>query len=62
MMKYTTSYGTVIPANVMRRVADRLKAGEDWQLVGEEELRDIIPQHDDDLSELNEVITVAEEC
>ena len=55
-----TSNGTVIPDHVVRKVAERLEAGEDWQVVGTEELRQYIPEHDDDLSELNEVIEAAE--
>lgn len=61
MRAFTTSNGTVIPAHLMQRVADRLGRGEDWQKVGTELLRDVIPVGEDDLSELNEVLTAAED-
>ena len=44
----------------MEAVCKRLAAGEDWQRVGVEELRPLIPEHDDDLGELNEILCEAE--
>lgn len=58
---FTTSYGRTIAAHRMRVVTDRLYSGEDWQSVGTEELRDMIPEHPEDLSELNEILSEAEE-
>ena len=53
--KYTTGYGTVIPARVIAEIRNRILDGEDWQLTQQECLRDIIPVHEDDHIEANEV-------
>lgn len=45
----------------MARSQARLVAGEDWQLVATEELRRSIPDHDDDLSEVQEVLSEIED-
>jgi hypothetical protein len=58
---FETSYGRVIPGAVMRKVARRMSNGEDWQRVAVDELRSLIPGHDDDLDELNEVLSEVEE-
>lgn len=60
-MKFTTSQGTTIPSAVMLTVRQRLNAGEDWQRVANEELREWIPEHDEDLSEVNEVLSECEQ-
>jgi len=41
--------GTVIPADVMRRIAYRLSCGHDWQTVQQEELGDLLDPDDPDL-------------
>lgn len=59
MKAFTTTKGRTIPPRVVLAVADRLHAGEDSQKVMTEELRDYIPEHEDDLDEANEVINHA---
>ena len=60
LASFTTENGTTIPGWAMDRVCSRLFKSEDWQRVGTEELRRFIPQGEDDLSELNEVLTECE--
>lgn len=54
MNAFTTSAGNTIPALAMRRAAARIN--EDWQRVANEELREFIPESEDDLDEVMEVI------
>ena len=56
----TTTYGTTIPKRAIEAVCRRLKTGEDHQRIATEELRDFIPAHDDDLSEVSEVMNYCE--
>jgi hypothetical protein len=62
MPAYTTTHGNTIPARAIRATIARLKQGDDWQRVATEELRDYIPEHDDDLSEANEVLSHCEQA
>lgn len=61
MHDFITSNNNTIPARVMERVKQRLANDEDWQLVATEELRKYIPEGEDDLSELNEVLSACEQ-
>ena len=61
MHDFITSNNNTIPARVMERVKQRLANDEDWQLVATEELRRYIPEGEDDLSELNEVLSACEQ-
>lgn len=61
MKPFTTSYGTTITAATMQRVVDRTLAGEDWERILNEEIRDPIPEHDDDMEEAMEVLREGEE-
>jgi len=58
--QFVTSYGRTIPCLLMMRVARELQADRDWQDVATRLLRNVIPDHDDDLEELNEVLAEAE--
>jgi len=58
---FKTSFGREIPGHIMAKVVDQLAADKDWQDVATYTLRPFIPDHDDDLSEVNEVLTEAEE-
>lgn len=57
MKPYTTRYGRTIPPRVLRRVVDRLKEHDDFHRIMQEELRDPIPVHDEDLDEAYEVMS-----
>jgi len=54
-MTYTTNYGTKITGRVLETIKERIKADHDWQRIITDELRDVIPVHDEDLDEANEV-------
>lgn len=57
---FNTSNGGLIPASVMTRCVYGMAKGEDWQKIATEWIRPYIPVHDDDLSELNEVLAEVE--
>lgn len=57
---FTTSFGREISANVMARVGAELAADRDWQDVATRILRPLLPAHEDDLSEVNEILAEAE--
>jgi hypothetical protein len=57
---YTTCYGTTIPSRFLRAAAERILQGDDWQRIMNEELRDAIPQHEEDYDEANEVYNYIE--
>ena len=59
-MTYTTSYGTKITGRVLETIKERIKADHDWQRIITDELRDVIPVHDEDLGEANEVYNFVE--
>jgi hypothetical protein len=59
-MTYTTSYGTKITSRVLETIKERIKADHDWQRIITDELRDVIPVHDEDLGEANEVYNFVE--
>lgn len=48
---FTTSRDSVIPGSAMARVEERIRKLEDWELILNEELREHIPEHADDLEE-----------
>ncbi len=57
---FETSYGTHVGASRMGEVVHRLREGEDWQRIANEELIDVIPQGPNMVSEMNEVICEAQ--
>ena len=58
---FTTSFGRTIPAPTMARIANELVADKDWQDVATRLLRPLLPAHDEDLEEVNEVLAEAEQ-
>ncbi len=48
MKTYTTRFNRTIPAHVMQTVRDRVHNLDDWQTIMTDELRDYIPEHEDD--------------
>jgi hypothetical protein len=60
MEAYTTSNGTKITGRVLETIKERIKADHDWQRIITDELRDVIPVHDEDLGEANEVYNFVE--
>lgn len=57
---YTTNYGTRIPGRVIGEVGADILAGVDYQKTITDHLRDLIPAHDEDLEEANEVYNYVE--
>lgn len=57
---YTTNYGTIIPGRVIGEVGEDILAGVDYQKTQTDHLRDLIPAHDEDLEEANEVYNYVE--
>lgn len=57
---YTTNYGTIIPGRVIGEIGAEIYAGVDDQKTMNDHLRDLIPAHDDDLEEANEVYNYVE--
>jgi hypothetical protein len=51
---FETSDGIVVPALIMQRIVDRLRADEDWQAIASELLHPFVPEGED------EVLTEAE--
>lgn len=62
MEDFVTSRATVVPARVMREIKKRLEVDEDWQAVATDLLRPLIPDGEDDLDEVNEVLRAVEEA
>jgi len=60
MKPFTTSYGRTISGFVMARITADLAADKDWQEVATYLLRPLIPEHEEDLEEVNEVLREAE--
>jgi hypothetical protein len=52
---YETRFGRVFPSRVLETVIGRIREDHDSQRVITEELRDLIPVHDEDLDEAMEV-------
>lgn len=57
---FVTSFGRAIPGLIMEKVTEELAADKDWQEVATRLLRPLIPEHDEDLEEVNEVLSEAE--
>jgi len=55
MKPYTTSRGTKISQRILCDLMDSISKGDDYQRSITDHLRDVIPVHDDDLDEANEV-------
>ena len=60
MDNYTTTYGTVITPGILRAVKADILGGVDYQKTITDHLRDLIPAHDEDLEEANEVYNYVE--
>jgi hypothetical protein len=52
---YTTKYGTIIPGRVIGEIGAEIYAGVDYQKTITDHLRDLIPDHDQDLEEASEI-------
>lgn len=61
MNTYTTRHGREIPKRALREVVRRIRAGDDFQDIITDELREFIPEHDEDLDEATEVFNHCEE-
>lgn len=57
---YTTRYGTTIPASTLRKIRHDVLNGVDYQQTETDHLRDLIPEHDQDMDEASEVISYVE--
>lgn len=57
---FTTSFGRTISGYTMTKVAEELAADRDWQDVASRLLRPVVPEHEEDLEEINEVLSEAE--
>lgn len=60
MRDFTTASGITIPGATMERVSERLLDDEDWQAVATDLLRPFIPDYDNDLDDVQEVLIEAE--
>lgn len=62
MRAFKTSQGNIIPAIKMNRMFELISGGMDWQkAIHHAELRENIPEHENDLDEINEVLAAVEE-
>ena len=57
---FTTSYGRKISTGVLMSLMTDIRMGKDYQDSITNHLRDILPEHDDDLDEASEVYNHAE--
>jgi hypothetical protein len=57
---YKTSYGTTIPASTLRKIRQDILDEVDYQKTQTDHLRDLIPSHDEDTEEANEIMNHVE--